>query len=287
MNSVRIQRNDLELFQEIGSGGFGRIYRARWLINDHIVAVKVLHSTHLNNETRQIFFNELSILNGVRHPNIVTFYGACLNEDWLALIMEYIPMGSLYQILHKEKLELSWPDRLAIALQAAKGLNHLHQQQPQILHRDIKSSNLLLENRHREYYVKICDFGMAKTRDETIEQTKGRFLEGCTLSWTAPEVLKLEPYTEQSDVYSLGIVYWELANCRIPYDGHQYCVIRESVIAGDRLKILTSTPLSFRDIIEQCWAQKPQDRPICVDLLRTLNECVEKQSKSRIFFLFY
>ena len=76
MNSVRIQRNDLELFQEIGSGGFGRIYRARWLINDHIVAVKVLHSTHLNNETRQIFFNELSVLNSVRHPNIVTFYGA-------------------------------------------------------------------------------------------------------------------------------------------------------------------------------------------------------------------
>lgn len=288
VNSIRIQRSDLELFEEIGSGGFGTIYRAKWLINDHIIAVKVLHPTHLNNETRQIFFNELSILNSVRHPNIVTFYGVCLNEEWLALIMEYMPLGSLYQLLHKEKVKLLWSDRLSIALQTAKGINYLHQYQPQILHRDIKSSNLLLENHYTYtgYVVKVCDFGMAKIRNETTRQTGGTFLLAFTLPWVAPEVLRLDPSTDKSDIYSLGIVYWELASSKIPYDDIQDDVIITSVRYGCRLKIPDSTPSNFYIAIEKCWTHEPKDRPTCPDLLKMLKKCVENQSKPYIFFLF-
>lgn len=278
VNSIRIQRSDLELFEEIGSGGFGRIYRAKWLINDDLVAVKILHPTHLNNETRQIFFNELSVLNSVRHPNLVTFYGACLNEDCLALIMEYMSLGSLYQLLHKEKVKLSWSNRLSITLQTAKGINYLHQQQPQILHRDIKSSNLLLDNHHPTYLVKICDFGMAKTHDTTC-QTKGNTSVAFTLPWTAPEVLRMRPHSTKSDVYSLGIIYWELASYEIPYDGHKADNIRQFVLTDNRLDIPVDTPSNFRTIIEKCWAHKPDDRPTCTDLIKMFNECNEKQGE--------
>lgn len=281
VSSIRIQKNDLELFQEIGSGSFGRIHRAKWLINDNIVAVKVLHPIHLNNETRQIFFNELSVLNILRHPNIVTFYGACLNEDWLAIVMEYISLGSLYRLLHLEKVELSWSDRLSIALQIIKGINYLHKHQPQILHRDIKSSNLLLENRYEGYFVKICDFGMAKTRDETTKELPSRML---TVAWAAPELWCGQSHTTQTDIYSLGIVYFEIATYQVPYAGWEEFAIRQSVLDGDRLELPDTVPDDFHSIIQKCWTHTPNDRPTCTDLIDILTKCDPKQSKSYNIF---
>jgi len=245
-----------------------------------IVAVKKLHLIHLNKDAEKNLLNELSLLNRIRHPNIIMFYGACLDKDHYALIMEYMSLGSLHQVLHQLKLQLSWSHRISIASQAAKGINYLHLFQPPILHRDIKSLNLLLENHHSGYLVKVCDFGMAKTRNDTTYQTQTNMTAALTLSWTAPEVLHLRPHTDKSDVYSLSIVFWELASYEIPYDGHQNNVIREFVLAGDRLEIPDSTPLKFRSIIEKCWAQKPDDRPTSVDLIKMLNECNVKQGKS-------
>lgn len=271
----------MQLFEEIGSGGFGRIYRAKWLTRDMIVAVKKLHLIHLNTDAEKNLLNELTFLHRIRHPNIISFYGACLDEnDFYGLIMEYMSVGSLYQILHKQKLQLSWPHRLSIALQAAQGINYLHQYQPQILHCDIKSSNLLLENHHNKgYLIKVCDFGMAKTRDETTCQSETTCF---TLSWTAPEVLRLTRHTDKSDIYSLSIVFWELSSYEIPYRGHQSDVIREFILAGNRLEIPDNTPLDFRSIIEKTWKQIPEDRPTSVHLLTMLNESIKRQGRSRI-----
>ncbi|CAF4815532.1 unnamed protein product, partial [Rotaria sp. Silwood1] len=90
---------------------------------------------------------------------------------------------------------------------------------------------------HDGYIVKVCDFGLAQTRNETTRQTRFTQVLPCTLQWTAPEILLLEDYVDKSDIYSLGVVYWELASSKIPYDGHQDGVIRAFVLAGDRLKI--------------------------------------------------
>lgn len=282
---MQIPNSDLKLDDEIGSGGFSTVFRAKWLTHDILVAVKKLHPMHLNREAKQTFLNELSLLNRVSHPHIVTFYGACLEKQQNALVMEYISLGSLYQLLHERKEEISWSDRFSVASQAARGINYLHHYQPQILHRDIKSMNILLKKDCCEYLVKICDFGLAKTRNETTRQITGNIQLGFTLSWAAPEVLHMKTYMDKSDIYSLGIIYWELASHLIPYDGHENNVIREFVLAGDRLEIPSSTPLNFRIIIEKCWAHQPEDRPTCSDLIRMLNECIEKHSKSHIFLL--
>ncbi|CAF4037688.1 unnamed protein product, partial [Rotaria sp. Silwood1] len=174
-------------------------------------------------------------------------------------------------------MEILWPDRLSIALQAAKGVHFLHQYKPQILHRDIKSSNFLLEKKHEEYLVKICDFGLAKTRSETTCQTRNKTTESFTLAWAAPEILKFEDYTEKSDIYSLGIVYWELATSRKPYDGLAPDLITHRVCDGQRLPIQKIKPSNFDRVIEKCWAHNPNDRPNSNHLMEMIKDCLQKQ----------
>ncbi|CAF5057522.1 unnamed protein product, partial [Rotaria sp. Silwood1] len=136
---------------------------------------------------------------------------------------------------------------------------------------------------HDGYIVKVCDFGLAQTRNETTRQTRFTQVLPCTLQWTAPEILLLEDYVDKSDIYSLGVVYWELASRKIPYDGRQDGVIRAFVLAGDRLKIPESTPSIFCELIKKCWAQNPNDRPNCSYLIQVIEEYITNQSN--LFFV--
>ncbi|CAF3167779.1 unnamed protein product [Rotaria socialis] len=272
-----IPSQDLGREEEIGRGGFGVVHRARWLSHNRIVAVKTLHLTHLDKQAEKEFFKELSLVHSISYHHIVTFYGACTEIGKYALVMEYMSLGSLYKLLHKDKLVLDWSERLSIALQAANAINHLHKLQRPILHRDIKSLNFLLERSYQDYIVKVCDFGLAQTRSETTRQTKHNHMIACTLQWTAPEILRLKKYTDKSDVYSLGIVYWELAANEIPYDGYPNDIISDCVRRGERLEIPDDTPLQFSAVITKCWANDPDDRPPCSQLIVLIEECNRKQ----------
>ena len=280
---VQIKDIDLKIDEEIGLGGFGRVYRATWLSKDEQVAIKKLHATYLDKEAEKIFYNELKLMNRLRYDHIVNFYGACIEKEKYALVMEYMSVGSLYKMLHERNMEISWSDRLSIALQAAKGINYLHRYEPQILHRDIKSSNFLLEANHEGYLVKVCDFGLAKTRSETTRQTKTNTKLGFTLPWTAPEILDFKKHTDKSDIYSLGIVYWELATKEKPYDGFADDQITRSVRDGSRLPIDEIKPSNFHAIIQTCWAHKPDERPDSISLIELIEECIKTQSKSHLF----
>ena len=271
--------------EEIGSGAFGTVHRAQWLTRHDTVAVKRLHLTHLNKQAEREFFKELSLMNNVRYRHIVTFYGACTEKGKYSLVMEYMALGSLYKILHENQTELDWPERLSIALQTAKSINYLHQLEQPILHRDIKSLNFLLDRSYKGYIVKVCDFGLAQIRSETTQQSKLTSMRPFTLQWTAPEILRMKKHTDKSDIYSLGIVYWELAANEIPYDGHQDAVIREFVLAGDRLDIPETTPRRFTVLIEKCWAHNPNDRPDSSDVIDIIEKCIEQQGNSIIFAL--
>ena len=275
----------MKLSDEIGRGAFGIVYRAQWLSQHYLVAVKRLHLTHLNSQAEKQFFKELSLMCSLRCPYIVNLYGACIEEGKYALVMEYMSLGSLYRILHEDKLSLDWPDRLSIALQTAKSINYLHQLREPIVHRDIKSLNILVERSYQGYIVKLCDFGLAKTRNETSRQTQLLNVLHCTLPWTAPEALRCERHSDKSDIYSLGIVYWELATSEIPYDGHQNALIREFVLAGDRLKIPEMTPLHFSEVIQKCWSHNPNYRPNSSHVIDLMEKCIERQGNFIILAL--
>ncbi|CAF2699290.1 unnamed protein product, partial [Rotaria sp. Silwood2] len=270
------------MHEEIGAGAFGIVHRATWKTTRYIVAVKKLHLTHLTGKMEKEFFKELSLLNNIRCPNIISFYGACTEAGKYAMVMEYMSLGSLYKLLHEDNIVLTWSERLAIAFQTTSGINYLHQLPEPILHRDIKSLNFLIERAHKGYIVKVCDFGLARTRNETTRQTKANSLVICTLQWTAPEILCAERYTDKSDIYSLGIVYWELGTGEIPYDDLQDGVIRAFVLAGDRLKIPNTIPSSFRSLIQQCWVQQPNDRPNSSHIIEMIEECIKIERTSLV-----
>ncbi|CAF1061366.1 unnamed protein product [Adineta steineri] len=190
----------------------------------------------------------------------------------------------LHENKDKDKRTLEWSERWSIALQAAIGVNYLHQLSPAILHGDLKSANFLLERNYEGYSVKLCDFGVAQIRNATTRLTTANNQRSITLSWTAPEILNLEDYTEKSDIYSLGIVYWELATCKIPYERFRDDVIRQYVLGGQRLKNLENTPPTFRTIIEKCWAHNPNNRPKSDKLIQMIKQCISVEGNSLLVF---
>lgn len=268
---IPIPNNDLELHEEIGAGAFGKVFRATWKSKHYIIAVKRLHIPHLNDKDEKNFFKELSILNKIRCPNIISCYGACTETGNYALIMEYMALGSLYKILHQDKRILTWSERLSIALQTASGIHYLHTLDNPILHRDIKSSNCLIQRSYDGYVAKLCDFGLAKTKKEITRQTQSKSVFAGTPQWTAPEVLQRNRYTEKADIYGLGVVYWELASNKRPYEEFEnVATIYLRVVKGERLEIPGDTPADFKVLIKKCWSKDPDKRPCSDELVRKI-----------------
>ncbi|CAF3754058.1 unnamed protein product [Rotaria socialis] len=257
-----------DLLQEeyIGQGGFADVYRGRWLSQDKEVAIKVIRIQYLSENVKEDCMKEISTMNQIHHEHILSMYGACIEPEKYALVVEYMNLGSLHNVLKRETTQLKWLDRWSIALQMTKGINYLHTLPKPIIHRDIKSHNVLLANNARGFLVKIGDFGLAKIRHETSKQSTHEPVVG-TLPWKAPELLKMGRHTEASDVYALGIVLWEVATRCEPYEDADESTIRTFVKDGDRLDIPANVPEYFAELITQSWAQDPKERPTCQKLL--------------------
>lgn len=144
----------------------------------------------------------------LRHPNIVLFLGACTKPPNLGLVLEFCSRGSLWSVLQNHDINLNWEDRRKIALDTAKGVFYLHSFKPPILHRDLKSLNLLLDDSFR---TKLIDFGWTRKLDKIMTGKIG------TYQWMAPEVISSQNYTEKADVFSFSIILWEIASREPPY----------------------------------------------------------------------
>ncbi|VFQ80781.1 unnamed protein product [Cuscuta campestris] len=190
----------------IGRGACGVVYKAV-MTNGEVIAVKKLKSGGGGN-IENSFTAELSTLGNINHRNIVKLYGYCYRHDSSLLLYEYMENGSLGEILHgnKENCILSWNDRYKIALGAAEGLCYLHHDcKPQIIHRDIKSNNILLDEMLEAH---VGDFGLAKLID--MPYSKSMSSVAGSYGYIAPEYAYTLKVTEKSDIYSFGVVLLEL-----------------------------------------------------------------------------
>ncbi|VFQ58332.1 unnamed protein product [Cuscuta campestris] len=202
----------------IAMGGSGQVFKVH-LKTGQMVAVKKLWEAKWEGESISVFKTEVEILGRVRHRNIVKLLHCSIGEDYQILMYEYMENGSLGDVLHGEHggLLLDWPRRFDIAIGAAKGLAYLHHNcTPAIIHRDIKSNNILLDS---EFIPKVADFGLAKmlrrdipTAEEPMSNVVGSY------GYIAPEYAYTLRVTEKSDVYSYGIVLLELLCGRRPND---------------------------------------------------------------------
>ncbi|XP_050239782.1 uncharacterized protein LOC126688899 [Quercus robur] len=256
---------DLTIGEQIGQGSCGTVYHGLWYGSD--VAVKVFSKQEYSDEILVSFRQEVSLMKRLRHPNVLLFMGAVTSAQRLCIVTEFLPRGSLFRLLQRNTSKLDWRRRVHMALDIARGMNYLHHCNPPIIHRDLKSSNLLVD---KNWTVKVGDFGLSRLKHETYLTTKTG--KG-TPQWMAPEVLRNEPSDEKSDVYSYGVILWELATEKIPWDNlNSMQVIGAVGFMNQRLEIPTDVDPQWASIIESCWHSDPASRPAFQELLERLRE---------------
>jgi serine/threonine protein kinase len=269
---------DIDDFKEIGAGAFACVYRAKWS-GRGVIAVKKLATqvgAPMTLKTIRDFRTEAALQRTLNHPNIVSLIGVCCSP--LSLIMEFVPRGNLFALLGDGSVSLDWHQRLKIALGTVKGMAYLHAQDPIIIHRDLKSLNLLLTN---DLDCKVTDFGLSRFKAETDERMTGQ----CgTYHWMAPEVINSEIYTEKADVYSVAIILWEIYTRAIPYDGMKPLQAAMHVIQGGRLTLPEGVPSWFKHLVTSCWDANPDSRPsmkyVCDILSKAFAAVSQKMTKT-------
>ncbi|XP_020088664.1 serine/threonine-protein kinase EDR1-like isoform X1 [Ananas comosus] len=257
-----IDFSELTVGTRVGIGFFGEVFRGIW--NGTDVAIKVFLEQDLTAENMEDFCNEISILSRLRHPNVILFLGACMRPPHLSLVTEYMEMGSLYYLIHMsgQKKKLNWRRRLKMLRDICRGLMCMHRMK--IVHRDLKSANCLV-NRH--WTVKICDFGLSRAMTGAPMSDNS---SAGTPEWMAPELMRNEPFTEKCDIFSLGVIMWELCTLNRPWEGKPSVQVVYSVAnEGARLKI-PDGPLGC--LISDCWAES-EKRPNCQEILTRLLDC--------------
>jgi serine/threonine protein kinase len=272
----------------VGAGEFGEVFEAKVTSSNESVALKLLNTPQrLKQIELDSLMKEACILERLRgHPNVVHLKGICVNPRHYALVLEFVDNGNLEDLLlHKrneQPLVKEWHCRCHMGLDVARGMQFLHSQEPSIIHRDLKSSNVLVTKKYR---CKISDFGLAKMRGISSQTTRkshrSRHDPAGTLSFIAPERFtgEADPLKGQKvDVYGFAVVLWQLKEMKRPFDGEPSpAAIRENVVAGVRPRVTPSdsSPRGLQDLISSCWSNKPDDRPEFSKIVIKLVDIVE------------
>ncbi|KAJ6352032.1 hypothetical protein OIU76_001279 [Salix suchowensis] len=262
--------------KQIANGSSGDLYKGTFCSQD--VAIKVLRGEHPNNKIHSEFAQEVIIMRKVRHKNVVKFIGACTRPPSLCIITEFMSGGSMYDFLHKQQGSLNIRSLLRVAIDVSKGMHCLHQNN--IVHRDLKSANLLMDENG---VAKVADFGVARVQDQSGVMTA----ETGTYRWMAPEVIEHKPYNHKADVFSFGIVLWELLTGKLPYEHLSPLQAAVGVIQqGLRPPIPSHSHPKLAELLERCWQQDPSLRPEfseIVEHLQQLDRMVadERQDKKK------
>ncbi|KAM7492595.1 hypothetical protein LguiA_035516 [Lonicera macranthoides] len=275
INSLQIIKNeDLEELRELGSGTFGTVYHGKWRGTD--VAIKRIKKSCFagrSSEQERLtieFWREADILSKLHHPNVVAFYGVVQDGPGgtLATVAEYMVDGSLRHVLVRKDRQLDHRKRLIIAMDAAFGMEYLHSKN--IVHFDLKCDNLLVNLKDPSRPIcKVADFGLSKIKRNTLVSGGVRG----TLPWMAPELLNgsSNKVSEKVDVFSFGIVLWEILTGEEPYANMHYGAIIGGIVNNTlRPNIPTNCDPEWRRLMEHCWAPNPVVRPTFTEITRRL-----------------
>ncbi|XP_051200024.1 serine/threonine-protein kinase STY46 [Lolium perenne] len=260
--------------EKIASGSYADLYRGTY--NGYDVCIRILRITDLNSSSEVDFLQQALILRRVNHENIVKFYGTCTGHTkCFGIVTEYMPGGNLYEFLHNQNDVLGLHLVLKIAIQISKGMEYLHQNS--IIHRDLKTPNILLGYNQ---VVKITGFGVAKLGNQDGQMTA----ETGTYRWMAPEIINHKPYDHKADVFSFAVVLWELITSKVPYDDMMPLQAALAVRQGFRLEIPPSVHPGLSGLVELCWDEDPDARPVFAEIIGRLEE-ISRQVQAELEFI--
>eukprot|EP01133_Synstelium_polycarpum_P003936 gene3936-4557_t len=264
---------DLEYIKRIGSGTYSKVYKGRY--REKYVAIKTLRGTNMTTEQIQGFRKECDILSTIQSPYLISFYGSCVEESQLSMVVEYCSKGTLHKVINSTSLDMDWDKWFKWMTQVVEGVRYLHNMKPPMVHRDLKTLNILVG---ADWNAKLCDFGLTRTMTMTNVSTLG-MLRG-TMAYTAPEIYDGLLYNTKSDVYSLGVIMWEMVQRVItgtyqrPFHEHPISMDIQIIILTSkskvRPKIIGSCPEALKALIISCWDENPDVRPTCEDILDIL-----------------
>ena len=300
LKGMRIIRfHSLSMHEVVGTGGFAEVYRATWLDNidarrvaasrstpvgwrltglpvKRQVAVKQLRTLPSEPKALEAFYKEIALMQRLSHPNVLALIGVSLAPGGsFAVITEYMPRGSVFQMLHPPPPAVGEPLPRVLAMRmladCARGVAYLHSLRPPIIHRDLKSQNLLVAP---DLSVRVADFGLSR---ECLHA--GAMTRVGSVQWAAPEVLLGQAYSHKCDLWSFGVVCWEVLTARIPFDGmSQPAVATQVAMEGMRLPVPPHVPLRLLRLIARCWSdvadQRPEFGTVEVELQGVENELI-------------
>lgn len=268
--------------RKIGEGTTAVVFLGK--LRGVIVAVKEIRalSDETDLATIQAVQRELRVLTNVSHPNIVRFVGLVTEYFPLRLVLEYCAGGSLFELLHNcWHIPISWKQRVKMLLDTASAEEHLHTFDPPIIHRDLKSLNLMLlhpvKNEFTTPHIKLADFGFARIEERAMTQGVG------TKHWMAPEVLNGTEYTTKADVFSFAMVAFEVAFRQVPFEQLDATQVARQTLAGRRpdmdedLQDLDEVPPELMAIVRSCWHQDPHSRPSFAEVRLRIEEMASSE----------
>lgn len=267
MSMIGKEIGNYKVLKELGRGGMGVVYKCNQLSLGRMVAMKVLPA-HLVTDAAFIkrFENEARAIAKLNHPNIVQIYDIGHEDDLHYYTMEFIEGPSLDQVIYREGF-MPLDRALNIILQVARALQYAHSQG--IIHRDIKPSNIMMDQSGR---VRVADFGLALQERGTRLTVDGSIVG--TPEYMSPEQAEAEPATARSDIYSLGIVFYELLTGKVPFEGESALLILKKIQSSEPewpRSINPQIPVEAERIIQRMMAKKPRDRyASCQELIQDI-----------------
>lgn len=280
IDDTALNENDVQTEAKIGEGGFAIVYKGS--LSGTPVAIKRLimnkDDEHRSSEIFSEFRREVWLMSTMRHPNIVALKGT-LTKPSLSMVLEMMDGGDLFNYIQTKSNLLPVEEQIKLALDIAKGMQFMHSNKPPIIHRDLKSPNILLKKYPKDKFptAKIADFGLsrglnwsANLDDKAVDNPV----------WLAPEILKKKPYTGKVDVYAFGVILYELVS-RLQLFGEISFMskVEEKIVNGERPEIPDTLP-ELRHLIEKSWAQNPDDRPTFDQIVPQLEALYKKYDGS-------
>ncbi|GBC21857.2 kinase-like domain-containing protein [Rhizophagus irregularis DAOM 181602=DAOM 197198] len=261
-----ISYNELKNEVSFDTGGFGRISKAIWTkTNSYVICKKLANATYIKNDLLDAFIHELKMHLHLNYSDrIIRYFGISLDpktNEYL-LIMQYANGGDLQNHLKNNFKNLTWNDKKKLAFQIADGLNYLHNEN--ILHRDLHSKNIVIH----ENNAKITDFGISKNQNnQSSTAYVGNF---GVVAYMEPKrfIDPNFPYAEPSDIYSFGVLMWEISSGYPPFkDNDNKIALAVSISNGAREVTIPGTPKEYENLYKNCWNQEPEQRSSINEIL--------------------
>ncbi|XP_042606696.1 LOW QUALITY PROTEIN: tyrosine-protein kinase TXK [Cyprinus carpio] len=263
-----INPSELTFMKELGSGQFGVVQLGKWR-SQHKVAIKTIREGAMSEED---FIEEAKIMTRLCHPKLVQLYGVCVTQRPICIVTEFMENGCLLHFLRQHSRTLGPRQLLFMCQDVCEGMEYLEQNS--FIHRDLAARNCLVNERN---VVKVCDFGMTRyVLDNQYTSSMGsRF----PVKWSPPEVLHFNKFSNKSDVWSFGVLMWEVfSEGKTPFENRSNLEVVEEVTQDGRLYRPHRASAHIYNIMFHCWHERPHGRPPFSELLQNIRQITEEET---------